>query len=76
MSTMMYCEGMPMTLEGAFVLSETIATPVVMSGETLTITASGNNTFVFHRTQVLLQDLQSTCIQAYDECSNMCTREA
>lgn len=39
MSTMMYCEGMPMSLEGAFVLSEK-PTPVVMSGETLTVTLS------------------------------------
>ena len=39
MSTMMYCEGMSMSLEGAFVLSE-MPTPIVMSGETLSMTLS------------------------------------
>jgi heat shock protein HslJ len=75
MSTLMYCEGMPMSLENAFVLSETWS-PVIMSWSTLIITTSGNNEFFFNRTQIVLQDLQSTCIQAYDECNNMCTRES
>lgn len=48
MSTMMYCEGMPMVLEGAFFLSDT-ATPLELSGDVLTITASGSNEFVFNK---------------------------
>lgn len=74
MSTMMYCQGMPMTRENNFALAST-GTPLVLSGETLTITTN-NNTYSFTKNLVKLNNLVSQCIQAYDECGNMCHRAA
>jgi heat shock protein HslJ len=47
MSTMMYCEGLPMVLETAFQINDSAA--VMMSGSILTITTSGNNVFIFEK---------------------------
>lgn len=74
MSTMMYCQGMPMTRENNFALAST-GTPLVLSGETLTITTN-NNTYSFAKNLVKLNNLVPQCIQAYDECGNMCHRAA
>lgn len=63
-----------MTLENNFVISTT-GTSAVVSGESLTITTQGN-IYRFKRTILSLQDLNQSCIQAYDECNNMCTRES
>jgi hypothetical protein len=72
MSTMMYCEWLPMQLESAF----TFVNPatLVLSGAKMTIETIENNSFVFMRKTIVLQDLQS-CIQAYDGCHNMCYKE-
>lgn len=45
MSTMMYCEGLPMVLEDAFDVTE--PAEVVLSGSTLTITTDAQHVFVF-----------------------------
>lgn len=71
-STMMYCEGIAMTLENNFIISST-GTSLVLSGDTLTITTN-NNSYSFAKNLVKLDDLTSQCIQAYDECGNMCHR--
>lgn len=57
MSTMMYCEGLPMTLENNFTI--TTGTSAIISGTTLTITTSGNHTFVF------TQDKPTACTTEY-----------
>lgn len=54
MSTMMYCEGLPMTLEYAFQLSETSPSPFVMTGGQLMITTSGNNIFLFTKVEPMI----------------------
>jgi len=74
MSTMMYCEGTAMILENNFGISTT-GTSLVLSGDTLTI-MSNNNSYSFTKNLVKLTDLSSTCIQAFDECGNMCHRAA
>lgn len=74
MSTMMYCEGMPMTLENNFIISST-GTSLILSGDTLTITAN-NNSYSFIKNLIKLDNLVSQCIQAYDQCGNMCHRAA
>jgi hypothetical protein len=45
MSTMMYCEWLPMTLENNFTIST--GTSAIISGDILTITTTNNNVFVF-----------------------------
>ena len=57
MSTMMYCEGLPMTLENNFQI--TTGTSAIISGTILTITTSGNHTFVF------TQELPTACTMEY-----------
>ena len=47
MSTMMYCEGLPMVMENAFQIND--SAEVIMSGSSLTITTSGNNVFIFEQ---------------------------
>ncbi len=47
MSTLMYCEGLPMVLENAFQINDSAA--VMMSDSILTITTSWNNVFIFEK---------------------------
>jgi len=72
-STMMYCEGMPMTLEDTFKLDT--AAQVILATDILTITTSTKHTFVFNKVTVTSVDqLPESCISALDECKNVCHR--
>lgn len=72
-STMMYCEGLPMTMEDTFKLDT--AAQVILAADTLTITTSTNHIFVFSRAAVTSVDqLPANCIRALDECKNVCSR--
>jgi hypothetical protein len=57
-STMMYCEGLPMTLETNFTFDS--AATVVVSGTQLTLTTAANHVFVFE------QDVPTICTLQYD----------
>ncbi len=50
-STMMYCEGLPMTLENNFAIS-TEGTSALIAGDKLTITTEENNIFVFAKNNI------------------------
>jgi len=73
-STMMYCEGLPMTLEDTFKLD--MAAQVVLTADTLTITTSTKHVFVFKKVLPLtsVDQLPATCVNAFDECKNVCHR--
>jgi len=72
-STMMYCEGLPMTLENTFILDT--AAQVLLIANTLTITTSANHIFVFNKVILTSVDqLPASCISALDECKNVCHR--
>lgn len=58
MSTMMYCEGLPMTMETNFTFDPSAT--VVLSGTELTITTDANHVFVFEK------DLPTICTLQYE----------
>ena len=88
MSTMMYCEGLPMTLENNFQI--TTGTSAIISGTILTITTSGNHTFVFTQEiptactmeyapvcgKVAVQCITTPCPAVDQTFGNMCTAQA
>ncbi len=73
-STLMYCEGLPMTLEDTFKFDT--AAQVILATDTLTITTSTKHVFVFKKVVPLtfVDQLPTNCISALDECKNVCHR--
>ena len=72
-STLMYCEGLPMILEDNFKLDT--AAEAVPTTDTLTITTSTKHVFVFKKvTTTSVDQLPANCISAFDECKNACHR--
>jgi heat shock protein HslJ len=73
-STMMYCEGFPMTLEDSFKLDT--AAEVALTADALTLTTSAKHIFVFKKVVPLtsVDQLPTSCVNAFDECKNVCHR--
>lgn len=90
MSTKMYCEGLPMTLENAFTIDT--KTPVIFVGNSLTIRTASNNIFVFTKQEsapgvctmeyapvcgsVAVQCVRAPCPPIQETFSNLCMLKA
>lgn len=88
MSTMMYCEWLPMTLENNFII--TTGTSAIISGDILTITTTNNNVFVFTQNKptactmeyapvcgkIEVQCIKAPCLPITQTFSNKCMAEA
>ena len=68
MSTMMYCEWLPMVMENAFQISAS-GNKAARSGHRLTITTSGNNTFTFKQLVACTKEYMPVCGVPAADCS-------